>query len=201
MNDNEGETSIKLAPSKLVAMGFPVILRVDSYGAFARAEQLEYDFAKQRISMRDREAVVLGNESYELKSKWLWYELRDGKQLGSMRAGGPGSVTGQLGKDQQRFEATWQTEVVLQPFSGSDVLSLIDAAHISIEGTGEVFADEMHVYLIEQPRLSRFGAIHDHGGSHESGWQCSLRLATHCGEHSRRTDLVRATGFRTWLVE
>ncbi|MEO8496679.1 MAG: hypothetical protein ABI614_16545, partial [Planctomycetota bacterium] len=146
------EKSVKLAPSKLVAIGFPVILRAESYGAFARAEQLEYEFAKQRITMRDRDAVVLGNESYEVKSKWLWYELRDGKQLGHMRAGGPGRVAGRLGKDQQRFEATWQTEVVLQPFNGSDVLSFVDAAHISVEGAGEVSADQVHVYLTELPR-------------------------------------------------
>ncbi|MEX0818591.1 MAG: hypothetical protein WD070_03330, partial [Pirellulaceae bacterium] len=145
-------TSMKLAPSKLVAVGFPVTLRAASYGAFARGEQLEYDFTTQRISMRDREGVVLGNETYELKAKWLWYELREGKQLGSMRAGGPGRVNGRLGKDQQRFEASWQTEVILQPFKGSDVLSLVDAAHISVEGAAEVTADQLHVYLAEQPR-------------------------------------------------
>ncbi|HUG70674.1 MAG TPA: hypothetical protein VMM76_23195 [Pirellulaceae bacterium] len=148
----DSNTSMKLAPSKLVAIGFPAILRADSYGAFARGEQLEYDFVKQRISIRDREAVSLGNEDYELTAKWLWYELRDGKQLGSMKAGGPGQVTGRLGKDQQRFEAAWKTELVLQPFHGSDVLSLVDAAHISVEGSGEVFADALHVYLDEQPR-------------------------------------------------
>ncbi|MDA1053908.1 MAG: hypothetical protein O3C40_25950 [Planctomycetota bacterium] len=144
-------TSIKFAPSKLVAIGFPVILRADSYGAFAQGEQLEYDFAAQRISMRDREAVVMGNENYELKAKWLWYELRDGKQLGSMRAGGPGRVTGRLGKDQQPFEAAWQSEVVLQPSEGGDVLSLLGGAHISVEQAGELFADELHVYLAELP--------------------------------------------------
>lgn len=148
----EGQASMKFAPSKLVAIGFPVILRADSYGAFARGEKLEYDFATQRISMQDREAVVLGNDNYELTAKWLWYELRTGKQLGNMEAGGPGKVTGRLGKDQQRFEATWKTEVKLQPFNGSDVLSLVDAAHISLEGAGELFADALHVYLAEQPR-------------------------------------------------
>ena len=150
--ETERKTSIKLAPSKLVAIGFPMILRADSFGAFARGEQLEYDFAKQRITMRDREGVVLGNKDFELKSKWLWYELREGKQLGSMRAGGPGRVTGRLGKDQQPFETTWQTEVILQPFHGSDVLSLVDAVHVSVEGAGEVFANQLHVYLTEQPR-------------------------------------------------
>jgi lipopolysaccharide export system protein LptA len=155
--ETKNETSIKLAPNKLVAIGFPAILRADSYGVFVRGEQLEYDFTKQRISMRDREAVVLGNEKYELTAKWLWYELREGKQLGRMEAGGPGKVTGRLGKDQQRFAATWQTELVLQPFQNSDVLSLVDAAHISIEGTGEVFADALHVYLAEQPRSDNPG--------------------------------------------
>ena len=145
-------SSVKFAPSKLVAIGFPVTLRADSYGAFARAEQLTYDFATQRISMQDRDTVVLGNENFEFKSKWLWYELRKGKQLGSMRAGGPGRVTGRLGKDQQQVEATWKTEVVLQPFNGSDVLSLVDEAHVAVEGAGEVFADELHVYLAELPR-------------------------------------------------
>ncbi len=144
--------SMKLAPSKLVAVGFPVILRADSYGAFARGEQLEYDFAKQRVSMQDREAVVLGNKEYELTAKWLWYELREGKQLGSMEAGGPGRVTGQLGKEQQRFEATWQTKAVLQPIDDTSALSLVDAAHLSVADTGEVFADAVHVYLAEQPR-------------------------------------------------
>ncbi|MCB9873793.1 MAG: hypothetical protein H6821_06395 [Planctomycetaceae bacterium] len=150
--ESDDAASMKLAPSKLVAIGFPVILRADSYGAFARGEQLEYDFAKQRISMRDRESVVLGNDSFELQSQWLWYELHKGKQLGSMEAGGPGRVTGTIGKEQQRFEATWQTEVKLQPFNGSDVLSLIDAAHVSVDGAGEVTADALHVYLAEQPR-------------------------------------------------
>ena len=148
----EARSSMKLSPTKLVAIGFPVILRADSHGASARGEQLEYDFVTQRISMRDRESVVLSNDSYEVTAKWLWYQLQKGKQLGSMKAGGPGRVTGKLGKDQQRFEATWQTEVILQPVDGGDALSLIDAAHVSVEGAGKVSADALHIYLAELPR-------------------------------------------------
>lgn len=153
----EGESSIKFAPQQLVAIGFPAILRADSYGAYVRGEELKYDFVKQRISIRnltapDSDTVLLGNKDFELKSKWLWYELREGKQLGSMRAGGPGRVTGKLGKDEQAFEASWQSEVVLQPFEGSDVLSLVGGAHVTVEAAGALTADELHVYLGEQPR-------------------------------------------------
>lgn len=143
--------SMKLAPVRLVAKGFPVTLRANSYGAFARGEQLEFDLVTQRITMRDREAVTLGNNRFQVTAKWLWYELKEGKQLGSMRAGGPGRVEGKFGNDDQPFEANWQTEVILQSYNGNDVLSLIDDAHVSVTGAGELFADQLHVYLKEQP--------------------------------------------------
>ena len=143
---------VKLAPTKLVAVGFPVTLRANSYGAFARGEQLEFDLVAQRVTMRDRKAVLLGNDRFEVTSKWLWYEVKEGKQLGTMRAGGPGRVTGRLGTEERQFQANWKTEVLLQSFNGNDVLSLIDDAHVAVEGAGELFADQLHVYLKEQPK-------------------------------------------------
>jgi len=49
------------------------------------------------------------------------------------RAGGPGRVTGLLGKDQQRFEASWQTEVVLQPNSGQPFHARVSASPLKVD--------------------------------------------------------------------
>jgi hypothetical protein len=148
----EDDSSIQFKPQKIVALGLPVMLRVDSMGALARGEQLEYDFATRRIWIQDREGVLLRDERLEVTSTEIEYELGDEGRLGRMWAAGPGRATGTLGKQQRRFETTWKTSVRLQSFRGAKVLSLVDDARVVIEGTGNVAARELHVFLAERPR-------------------------------------------------
>ena len=145
--------------AKIVALGLPVTLRADSMDAFARGEQLEYDFQTRRIWIQDRNQVLLRNERFEVRSPELEYELAEAGRIGRLWAAGPGRATGTVGKQQRPFLASWQKEVRLQPFRGAKVLSLIDDAHVNVDGTGNVTAGELHVFLVESPRPDDPGRV------------------------------------------
>lgn len=156
--DGDAELKVetrRFQPSKLVALGFPVVVRADSIGATARGERLEYDVEKRRLWMQDSQQLMLRDEQYEVRTSELEYEVAEAGRLGRLWAAGPGRVTGRMGDKQQSFEATWQGEVRLQPFQGAKVLSLVDGTHIQFEAAGELFADELHLFLVEEARSSQ----------------------------------------------
>lgn len=150
--DDLGMVAIGPKPHKIVALGVPATLRADSLGGFVRGEQLEFNFETNRVWIHAPSGVELRSDKLHVSSTEIEYELGPGGRLGLMWAAGPGRVSGVLGKDRTPFQATWQQEVQLQEFKGSKVLSLTGGASVSVEGSGGFSANELHVFLSEQPR-------------------------------------------------
>jgi len=137
---------------RIVAIGSPVTLRANSVGASVRAEQLEFDFVTRRIWIQDRHGMQLRNDRYEVNTTELEYEMGEAGRLGRMWAAGPGRVIGLIGPEQRRGEAVWSGEARLQPFDGAKVLSLVDQVRLTVAGTGDMSADELHLFLVEAPQ-------------------------------------------------
>jgi hypothetical protein len=149
------ETLPDLQPQKIIAVGYPFVLRAASHGAEARGQRLEYDCLSRRIWMEDSEQVLLENEQYRVEAPALEYELGPKGRLGRLWAKGPGHMQGRVEDESRSFRVTWGDEVRLRPAEGHHVLSLNGIASITMEETGQLFANEMHVYLREMPRPER----------------------------------------------
>lgn len=141
----------RLEPSRIVALGFPAMLRVPSMRAGARAGRFEYDFRSRRVSLHDPHQTVLHNDLYEVRAADVEYELNPSGGLGRLRASGPGQLVGQLGTAGRPFQAQWRGEVTLMPQQDHHVLSVTSGAHLEVAETGTLQADQVHLYLNELP--------------------------------------------------
>lgn len=138
-----------MRPSRIVAVGFPAIIRAPSMNAGARGGRFEYDFETRRVALHDERQTVLFNDAYEVRAPHVQYELREDGGLGRMRAAGPGQIVGRLGREQRSFDAQWQGEVTLLPQDSAHVLSVSSGARVAVSGVGAMRANEIHVYLHE----------------------------------------------------
>ncbi|MFV1967648.1 MAG: hypothetical protein ACC628_19640 [Pirellulaceae bacterium] len=135
---------------RMVAVGFPVIVRVPSRAAEARAGRLEYDFIERRIWLEEKKKVELRDGRYRVEAKELEYAMGEDGRLGRLWARGPGHLWGE--KDGRDFEATWSKEIRLRPHGENQVLSLKGAAHAILAETGQFSAEEVHIYYWEVPK-------------------------------------------------
>jgi hypothetical protein len=142
-----------MEPKKIIAVGFPVMVRVPSIGAGARAKRIEYDFVTRRVELSGDEKTTLFSEQYYVEAPRLEYELLEGGRLGRLQAAGPGLARGQMGKKKRPFEVTWAHSVSLLPQGQNKVLSLVGQANLMMAGVASLKADVLHLYLVEVPRL------------------------------------------------
>ncbi len=141
-----------MQPKKIIAVGFPVMIRAPSVGAGARAKRMEYDFITRRVELSGDEKTTLFSEQYYVEAPRLEYELLQGGRLGRLQAAGPGLVRGRVGKERRPFEATWAGSVSLLPQGQNKVLSLVGQANLEMADLASLKADELHLYLVEVPR-------------------------------------------------
>jgi hypothetical protein len=141
----------QLEPSRIVALGFPAMLRVPSMQAGARAGRFEYDFLNRRVILHDPHQTILHNDLYEVRAPDIEYELNPSGGLGRLRASGPGQMVGRIGESGRALEAHWRGEVTLLPQDDHHVLSVSAVTHVAVAQTGTLQADQVHLYLNELP--------------------------------------------------
>ncbi len=141
-----------MEPRKIIAVGFPVMIRAPSMRAGARAKRIEYDFLTRRVELSGSENATLFSEQFFVEAPRLEYELLEGGRLGRLQAAGPGLARGQMGKEKRPFQANWAGTVSLLPQGKNKVLSLMGQANLSLTGIATLKANELHLYLLEVPR-------------------------------------------------
>ncbi len=141
-----------MQPSRIIAVGFPVMIRAPSLRAGARAKRIEYDFRTRRVQLSGSDNATLFSDEFFVEAPRLEYELLEGGRLGRLQAAGPGLARGHLGDKRRPFQATWAGTVSLLPQGPNKVLSLIGQANLNLSGMASLKADNLHLYLLEVPR-------------------------------------------------
>jgi hypothetical protein len=141
----------RLEPAKVIASGYPVIIRANSVGIETGAERIEYDCILRRVWLKDRQRVMFKDRQREVEARELRYELGEKGRLGVLAAAGPGVVRGVVGEAAQAWEVTWQDQVDLHRVDGIPVLSFQSRVEIELTRTGTFSADALHLYLKEIP--------------------------------------------------
>ena len=74
-------------------------------------------------------------------------------RLGRLHATGPGELRLLQGRGsaQQIVTARWQRELQIQPQNRDHVISLLDAASVTIDPLGRFDGNELHLWVVEAP--------------------------------------------------
>ena len=162
-SENSGQASAKdqLSPSaglrtkKIVARGFPVIVRAPSQGATMRAEKMEYEFGRRRFWLKDRRQLTLHTSTFHVVAPELEYELPLEGQIGRLWAAGPGSLQKQDHAEGKQLTVEWKRELRIVRQDQSHVLSVQGAKITAPAAT--MTGDKVHVYLREQSAAGQPG--------------------------------------------
>jgi lipopolysaccharide export system protein LptA len=153
----------------------PAVLEAPSSRAYAKGGRLEYDMETRRVSLIDsQENVVFRHETNEIQARELHYQPGPDGRLGRFEAEGEGWLNWQArdvrGQGQtlspaassapddaadqrngRRFLARWSRKLFSVPSQGRQAISMLGKAKAQVTGMGRLEADEIHVWLIEQP--------------------------------------------------
>jgi hypothetical protein len=138
-----------LEPRRLTARGNPVIVRAASVGASAQCQQLEYDIPSGKVTLIDRERVMLRYRTHEVHAPRVTYRPDRSGGLGLLDATGPGRIVGALPGQSGRFEARWQKYLQLRPHEGRQLLALVGQVQLDHGTAGRLSADEVWLWLLE----------------------------------------------------
>jgi hypothetical protein len=143
-----------VAVAKIVATGNPVVLEGPSTGLFVKAARLELTPPLRRIALESGQGlkqVSLRQGPHSFDAVELQYEMSTEGGLGRLWAAGPGRLqTMQLvGGEPRSLDAKWNKELRIQPQDGSQVVSLVSQAAVSLQSLGTFVADELHFWLQE----------------------------------------------------
>jgi len=135
-----------------------VVLAMPSQQAAARGERLEYDFVERRIVLDSNEQVWLSQRNSEIHARSLQYQFAPAGRLGRVVAAGAGWLRAQMDeKPDQVLEARWMDRLLVRPHEQNQLISLTGGAQVKFQGIGRMNAQEVHLWLIEQPGVSPRG--------------------------------------------
>ena len=140
--------------TKLVALGYPVILNSPSLGAHARGERLEYDVAQRQIRLDGEQPVLLDYQGKRIEALAVQYTMPEAGRVGQAWAQGPGRFRAEVplenaNEPPRTITATWQDELLLRPDGDLHVLSLLGDARIGDGQFGGLQAGQLHLWLKE----------------------------------------------------
>ncbi len=144
-----GHPLSRIAIQRIEAVGSPVRLQAPSLQTVARGQRLEYDFSRRIVRLEDDQGALFAYRRHEVVSPFLEYQVREEpRELGQLRAKGPGKYVGRLGdEDQRRVDARWQGDLLLEPQNKLHVLSLVDGADVDISDGGHFSAQQVYIWL------------------------------------------------------
>lgn len=142
------ESKEKLKFQSITAFGQPARLLVDSRNAYAQANQISYHIPRRIIHCQNE--VLFRDGAHQFEAPEIQYKLTTNNQLGTGWATGPGKVIGHPDDDSKQFQATWQSELNLQPHEGKKVISLHGNSHIVFRGDQHFQCEELHFWIWEK---------------------------------------------------
>lgn len=152
---------LDLAPSRLEAVGDPLVIIAPSKQMRGRGRTLEYELNTGRIAMSGQEECWMQQGINEVHCRSFQYQPGAGGTLGQIEAKGPGWLRGQMAnRADQLLEAWWTDRLLVRPQEQNHVISLIEGAKLRFNQMGELAAGEIHFWLFEQP-----AAVQQAGGN------------------------------------
>ncbi|PQO35500.1 hypothetical protein, partial [Blastopirellula marina] len=149
---DESQSMGKLKVQRLVAVGEPATLNAPSAGARATAKQFIYDVVRKRIEASGDQNTELAKDQWVVRSPNVQYEMAENsRDLGRLWAAGPGSFSGQLGKDNKSGDAIrvgWRDQLRVEPNdSGEHVMTLAGDVSAGVDGRGQIQADNLYIWI------------------------------------------------------
>ena len=142
-----------LEPRRLEALGNPVTIRAPSTKSEARGRRLDYDIPSRQIIIEGDDGVILKQDFSEIQSRRIEYTPAAVEgSVGQLNATGPGWFRGNL--DGTPLKAEWQTQLAVQPTDGSKVLSLTGGSHLNSAPTGDLWANDIHLWFSDMPEAA-----------------------------------------------
>ncbi len=177
---SKGNASVTSAPGKppglldlvaerVEATGDPVVVSAPSQSIRGRGQRLQYQLGDQSLRLADAHEVVLEQGANEIHARSLFYQPDPARRLGRVRASGPGWIRGQAPPSPgsppgqpatavpQQLEATWNGELTIEPQGSEQVIALHGGAQVTDRGFGWITAQEIFLWLAEDPRQERSG--------------------------------------------
>ncbi|MDA7950330.1 MAG: hypothetical protein MPJ24_02495 [Pirellulaceae bacterium] len=158
-------------PRLVVATGNPVRFSSMAHETRIQCRGMRYDLLTDQLTLKsDKKSpkVVLEQPQHYFEAVELQYQLGEKNQLGKLWAGGPGiyrCVVTNNGEEllgnpvvattsidssasAKLFTTIWQKELYLYPDEeGVPVLSFLGNVHTTMEGQGEFWAENIHIWL------------------------------------------------------
>lgn len=156
-----GGESLSFEPASLEALGTPespVLLKAPSHDASAFGQRLWIEMTGRRITLEEGEEVWLKHQGAEIHARTLRYQLPtedSGQRLGTMSARGGGGWLRAIvdpARPNQVLEVSWQDAMqLIRKADGKPVLVLDGRPKVSLVGMGTLWADQLQLFLREQP--------------------------------------------------
>jgi len=138
---------------RLVASGFPLVLRSPATELTVRGERLEYDLVQRRLRLESQGRILVEHGPRQIETPRLQYELASTGRVGRFWAAGPGWLRVRpTAPGSQGVEARWQDQVRLQPNGDGHLLSVEQGGYVRVDASGEIAAEAIHCWFHEQPR-------------------------------------------------
>jgi hypothetical protein len=141
---------------KLVAIGAPAVLESPTSALRAVAAHMEYSLVTQQVVLKANaqrnvtQVSLVQNEQHFIASE-LQYQMSESKRLGRLLAIGPGELRMLQGEgvEQQTITARWGKTLQIQPQEQFQVISLVQAATVTIDPMGRFDGNELHLWVQE----------------------------------------------------
>ncbi|TWT33217.1 hypothetical protein [Blastopirellula retiformator] len=151
-SSDESKSMGKLKVQRLVAVGAPATLNAPSAGARATAKQFIYDVLRRRIEASGDQNTELAKDQWVVRSPNVQYEMAENsRDLGRLWAAGPGTFTGQLGKNQRSGDVIrvgWRDQLRVEPNdAGEHVMTLAGDVSAGVDGRGQIQADNLYIWI------------------------------------------------------
>ena len=148
----------ELQPAVVEARGTeksPVVLDSPSQRIAARCERLRVELGPRRVTLDGRDEVTFSYRGSEVHAPMVRYQAPpqgSGQRVGTLLAAGNGWLRARASDDQSQepLEARWTQSMRLQRLKGQPVLSLHGRPRLTRVGMGQLWADELYVYLRER---------------------------------------------------
>jgi hypothetical protein len=142
--------------SRIVAIGGPAVLDAPSSGVHAVAAFMEYSVADRFVTLKSSKQVPqaeLRQHEQHFIAPELHYQMADEGRLGRMHATGPGELrlVQDRGGERQIVTARWEKELQVQPQERNHVISLVQAASVTIDPVGRFDGNELYLWVREVP--------------------------------------------------
>ncbi|MBW8883624.1 MAG: hypothetical protein JF612_02365, partial [Planctomycetia bacterium] len=140
--------------ARMVAIGAPAVLNAPSSGVHAVAAFMEYSLADRYVTLKSNkqtpQASLRQGEQHFIAPQ-LHYKLAEEGRLGQLHASGPGElrIVQDRGSERQIITARWQKELQIQRQEQNHVISLLEAAMVTIDPMGRFDANELYLWVTE----------------------------------------------------